>query len=156
MIKLEIGAGNRPQPGYVHHDVRPLDDIEVVCDAPSFPTGEKNKYDEVYAANILEQFNRFEVNIILREWVSLLKIGSVMRIVVPDIKEICRQYTNGWIDHEFLFICATEGMIMSSTNITTDLTWMPSERSLQKVACRLRRLSRVFLGNNARQIATVQ
>lgn len=66
-LKLEIGAGDKPRPGYVHHDIRPLEGIDVVCDARAFPASEKGKYDEIYAANILEHFNRFEVRKVLRE-----------------------------------------------------------------------------------------
>ncbi|KQT78781.1 hypothetical protein ASG59_06225 [Methylobacterium sp. Leaf466] len=62
----------------------------------------------MYAANILEHFNRFEVNKVLREWVTLLKIGGKATIIVPDIKEITRQYVNGWIDHQF-FVYLTYG-----------------------------------------------
>lgn len=59
--KLEIGAGTKPMAGYIHHDIRPLDDIEVICDARAFPAEHKGRYCEVYAANIIEHFNRFEV-----------------------------------------------------------------------------------------------
>lgn len=106
MLKLEIGAGSKPQAGFIHHDIRPLPDIEVVCDARNFPPEEKNKYDYVYASNILEHFNRFEVRKVLQEWVSLLKIGGQIEIIVPDIKEICRQYVMGMIKHEFfVYLC---------------------------------------------------
>lgn len=102
MLKLEIGAGAKPQPGYIHHDIRLLDDIEIVCDARSFPKGEKNKYDEVYASNILEHFSRFEIDSTLKEWISLLKPNGLLKIIVPDIREIMRQYIEGFIDHSFM------------------------------------------------------
>lgn len=100
MIKLEIGAGENQQDGYLHHDIRPLDGIDIVCDARSFPDEEKNKYDEVYASNILEHFNRFEVEDVLREWGSLVKEGGELKIIVPDIREIMRQYVYSMITHE--------------------------------------------------------
>jgi hypothetical protein len=109
LLKLEIGAGDKPRPGYIHHDIRPLPDIEVVCDARKFPAEEKGKYDEIYAANILEHFNRFEVHAVLKEWVSLLKVGGNATIIVPDLQEITRQYTNGFIDHEFFVYLAYGG-----------------------------------------------
>lgn len=105
-MKLEIGAGSNPQPGYIHHDLRPLDDIEVVCDARQFPDEHKGRYDEVYASNILEHFNRFEIDAVFAEWISLLKPGGTMKIIVPDVKEICRQWVNDFIDHKhFVYLC---------------------------------------------------
>jgi ribonuclease HII len=88
MLKLEIGAGTKPQPGYVHHDIRQLDDIEIVCDARSFPDDEKNKYDEVYASNILEHFSRFEIDSILKEWIREKGITESLTIVDGDAKYI--------------------------------------------------------------------
>jgi predicted SAM-dependent methyltransferase len=94
-LKLEIGAGSNPQPGFVHHDVRELPDIDVICDARSFPAEHKGIYSEVYASNILEHFNRFEVEKVFAEWVSLLKPGGTMKIIVPDIQEIMPSVCRG-------------------------------------------------------------
>ena len=99
--RLEIAAGSKPQPGYLHHDIRPLPDIDIVCDARSFPVEHRGTFDEVYASNILEHFNRFEVESVLKEWVSLLRPGGLIKVIVPDVGEIARQYAGGMIDHEF-------------------------------------------------------
>jgi predicted SAM-dependent methyltransferase len=107
-LRLEIGAGNKPQPGYIHHDIRSLPDIEVICDARSFPPDQKDKYDEVRAHSILEHFNRFEIHGVLREWVTLLKIGGRLTVVVPDTREICSQYLSGQIAVDW-FIYLTFG-----------------------------------------------
>jgi SAM-dependent methyltransferase len=36
-IRLDIGAGNDPQPGFVSMDIRPLKGIDIVHDAQKFP-----------------------------------------------------------------------------------------------------------------------
>lgn len=100
-LRLEIAAGDKPQEGYLHHDIRPLPHIDVVCDARSFPQEHKGRFDEVYASNILEHFNRFEVRAVLQEWASLLRPGGLLRVIVPDLEEISRQFVGGHIDHEF-------------------------------------------------------
>lgn len=102
MLKIEIGSGANPQKGYVHHDIRKLPEIDIICDARNFPVEEHNKYDEVYASNILEHFNRFDVKSVLAHWTGLAKIGGQIKIIVPDIGEIMRQYVEGHIDHEFM------------------------------------------------------
>ena len=105
-LKLEIGAGEKPQPGYVHHDGRPLEGIDIVCDAREFPPEHKGKYDEVYASNIIEHFNRFDMPKVLRHWVELLKIGGRIKIITPDMEEITRQYVHRQITHEqFVYLC---------------------------------------------------
>jgi len=104
--KLEIGAGENPQEGYLHHDVRDLPGIDVACDARKFPIEHKARYSEVYASNILEHFNRFEVESVFKEWVSLLHVGGVIKIIVPDIREIAYQFVNNHIDHAFfVYLC---------------------------------------------------
>ncbi len=99
--KLEIGAGSKPKPGYLHHDIRPLNDIDIVCDARKFPDELYETFDEVYASNILEHFNRFEVRDVLKEWTKLVRPGGKIEIIVPDIREISRQFVEGYIDIEF-------------------------------------------------------
>ncbi len=99
--KLEIGAGYKPRPGYIHHDIRPLDDIEIVCDAKKFPEEIYEQFDEVFASHILEHFNRFEVKNVLKEWSKLVRVGGIIDIVVPDVREMCQQLVEGHIDLEF-------------------------------------------------------
>lgn len=106
VLKLEIGAGSNPQEGYIHHDVRDMAGIDIICDARKFPSEHKDKYSEVYASNILEHFNRFEIDAVFKEWASLLHLGGVMKIIVPDIREISSQFVNGHIDHAFfVYLC---------------------------------------------------
>ncbi len=105
-VKLEIGAGEKATAGYIHHDGRPLEGIDIVCDARAFPVDHKNRYDEVLASNIIEHFNRFEIPIVLRHWVELLKMGGRMKIITPDMEEITRQYVDKIISHEqFVYLC---------------------------------------------------
>jgi predicted SAM-dependent methyltransferase/glycosyltransferase involved in cell wall biosynthesis len=99
--KLEIGAGSKPRPGYLHHDIRPLEDIEIICDAKKFPDHLYETFDEVYSSNVLEHFNRFEVNKVLKEWTKLVRPGGLIEIIVPDLREISRQFTEGYIDFDF-------------------------------------------------------
>lgn len=99
--KLEIGSRSKPRPGYIHHDIRPLEHIEIVCDAKKFPKELYETFDEVYASHILEHFNRFEVKGVLMEWTKLIRPGGVIDIVVPDVREIARQLTENFIDLEF-------------------------------------------------------
>lgn len=99
--KLEIGSGSRPREGYIHHDIRQLDDIDIVCDARKFSEDLYGSFDEVYAYHVLEHFNRLEIKEVLAEWIKLLCPGGKIELIVPDVREICRQFVEGFIDIEF-------------------------------------------------------
>jgi ubiquinone/menaquinone biosynthesis C-methylase UbiE len=101
MKKLNIGAGSKQKQGYLHHDIRPLKDIDIVCDARSFPEELYETFDEVFASHVLEHFNRFEVKQVLQEWSRLLRHEGTIDIVVPDVREISRQLIKGYIDINF-------------------------------------------------------
>lgn len=101
MKKLEIGAGTIRKNGFMHHDIRELEGIDIVCDARKFPDTYKGYFDEVHASNIIEHFNRFEIEKVLTEWCSLVKVGGYITIIAPDVREISRQLVEGYIDIPF-------------------------------------------------------
>ena len=104
--RLEIGAGTIRKEGFMHHDIRELPGIDVVCDARKFPQELKGTFHEVHASNIIEHFNRFEVFKVLKEWYELLAPGGVITIITPDIEEITRQLHLKMIDIAwFNYLC---------------------------------------------------
>lgn len=105
-LRLEIGSGDKPKPGFVHHDVRELPGIDVICDARAFPPEHFGRYDEVYASNVIEHFNRFEVKDVIKHWAKLLKVGGILHLITPDMQEITRQYVDKLITHDqFVYLC---------------------------------------------------
>ena len=101
MAKLEIGAGPVRKEGFMHHDIRPLEGIDIVCDAKAFPEKWHNYFDEVHASNIIEHFSRFEYGKVLDEWIRLIKVGGTITLIAPDMREISRQLTMSLIDIEW-------------------------------------------------------
>lgn len=85
---LEIAAGERPTPGFVHHDARPLADIEVVCDM----RGEllqimgEGTATELRACHVLEHSPYPETANLLLEWKSILIDGGRLYIEVPNME----------------------------------------------------------------------
>lgn len=88
MIKLNLGAGGTEIPGYISIDrklgteVYPL----IWTDGP---------VDEIRASHILEHFGHGEVFKVLQHWVSVLKVGGLLKIAVPDLKIISERYLQG-------------------------------------------------------------
>lgn len=81
--KLEIGAGQRPQEGYEHLDVKAFPHIEYVCDARKLPFKD-NSYDEIFSHWVLEHFAWREIPSLLLEWKRVLKPGGTIKIVTNN------------------------------------------------------------------------
>lgn len=87
-MKLEIGSGRNPRPGYVHCDIRPdLPCLEYCCAADNL-TVESGSMEEVLAINVLEHIEWTNIKHTLSEWVRVLKVGGRVLIHVPDISYI--------------------------------------------------------------------
>lgn len=93
-VRLELGAGEHPLPGYEHLDKRPLDHIEYVADARHLPFDD-NTIDEMAAYNLLEHFPRAEVVPVLREWLRALKPGGFLFVYGPNLHGYARAYVEG-------------------------------------------------------------
>ena len=60
-LRLNLGSGNRPLPGFVNVDARQLPTVDVVADVRSLPF-ENGAAAEVEASSLLEHFrNPYEV-----------------------------------------------------------------------------------------------
>lgn len=96
-IKLEIGSGYAPQPGYVHLDVRPdLPQIDVVCDFSKerlpFDNG---KVAELVSNHVIEHVSWRKLPFVLGEWHRVLEPGGRLFFRTPDLEFICRTYLAG-------------------------------------------------------------
>lgn len=108
---LEIAAGERPTPGFIHNDARPLEDIEIVCDAVtelSEIVGEGGA-SAVRACHVLEHFPYNETVNILSRWGSMLVSGGGLHIEVPNLSWQVNALATGEIsDRDFVYFCFGE------------------------------------------------
>lgn len=87
-IRLDLGCGDNPQPGYIGVDrklgseVYPLD-------------YEDGTVDEIRASHVLEHFSHQHAATVLKHWVGKLKVGGKISIAVPDFERIASWYLNG-------------------------------------------------------------
>ena len=87
-MKLNIGAGGTPLPGYINLDRKtgqeayPLTMADASC-------------SEIRASHILEHFPHNGIGAVLADWVRCLKPGGVLKIAVPDFEIIARAYLEG-------------------------------------------------------------
>jgi ubiquinone/menaquinone biosynthesis C-methylase UbiE len=80
-LRLNLGSGNRPLPGYVNVDVRERPGVDVVADAVALPF-EDDSVAEVQASSLLEHFrDPYEV---LDEAHRVLAADGVLVVRVPS------------------------------------------------------------------------
>lgn len=87
-MKLELGAGYRPTPGFTHNDANPGDDIEIVGDAATIVRDHvigAGSCDEIRATHLLEHFSHTKTVDVLSEWHSALRVGGTIYLEVPHI-----------------------------------------------------------------------
>jgi hypothetical protein len=87
-IKLDIGCGDRPLPGFIPVDQR--------FGLAAYPLeAADGSVDEIHASHILEHFGHGQVAAVLKDWVAKLKPGGLLRVAVPDFSVIARAYLDG-------------------------------------------------------------
>lgn len=85
MAILRIGVGDfaPKQEGYVNLDVRDLPNIDVVADARSLPF-EDETFDSIESRNLIEHFDRNEIDGVFKEWARVLKKKGLLAIETVD------------------------------------------------------------------------
>ncbi len=91
ILKLNLGAGAHPMDGYQNLDIKTGQSIYPL----EFPD---SSADEIRASHVFEHFSHQHSEIVLREWVRVLKPGGVIKIAVPDFDSICKWHATGQID----------------------------------------------------------
>jgi predicted SAM-dependent methyltransferase len=97
-VRVEIGAGEKPHPGYdIHVDILPLPDIEVISRIDQLPFATAS-IDALRANHVLEHQSYELVEPTLREWARVMRPGATLDIGVPDARFIAEQWVRGEID----------------------------------------------------------
>ncbi len=93
-MKLHIGCGKRNLAGYMHYDIRKIDEhIDFVGQAEDLSQFGDESAEEIYACHLLEHFGRWKSDAVLKEWNRVLKKGGILRIAVPDFEAVVKEYT---------------------------------------------------------------
>jgi len=109
-VKVELGCGNHPLPGYVHHDRwKHSPFVDVVWDLEKLPwPWASDSVDEVLALDVMEHL-RLEVQEWLDEAWRILKVGGILEFRLPawDNPYSYRDPTHRRIFHQesFLYWC---------------------------------------------------
>jgi predicted SAM-dependent methyltransferase len=83
-MKIEIGAGTKGTPGYVHVDAVALEEVDVVDDGRTLAKFADGVAEEIYSHWFLEHVARHEVPPMLEHWKRVLAPGGKIRVVTNN------------------------------------------------------------------------
>jgi len=107
-IRLNLGCGHIPLPGYLNVDRRELPGVDIVADVNNLPF-EPGTVSEIFSAHLVEHFPQERMRRqLLPYWRDLLCQGSAFRTITPDaaamIAAACHQSSYQFDDfREVLF-----------------------------------------------------
>ena len=111
MIRLNLGSGALPLPGYLNLDINENN--------PVYPLPyEDSSVDEIRASHILEHFSHREAERVIAEWTRVIKPNGTIKIAVPDFRLIAECYLNGLNPHLPIEGYLMGGKWMSMTTIS--------------------------------------
>lgn len=90
LVKVEIGAGGRVQPGWLSVDLNPRR-ADVVADAMHLPFAD-GSIDAMRAVDVLEHVSYRLTDRVLAEWARVCCRGADLYVRVPDADAIMRRY----------------------------------------------------------------
>ena len=86
-VRLQLGCGNDPKPGWINHDLVQLEGVEIVHDLNNRPwPWADNSIDEIWAKDVLEHLP--DTLATMEELYRITKPGASVYIAVP--------YWNSW------------------------------------------------------------
>lgn len=89
---LNLGCGNSFHEDWENYDLVPSAPSVKAIDLTKPLPFEEGTFDVVYSSHVLEHIPRQRVPELLREMARILKPGGILRIVVPDLEGIVREY----------------------------------------------------------------
>lgn len=101
--KLVIGAGERRLKGFVHHDVQPLEGIDIVCEFWDLPKHvEVGSCEEIHMTHVLEHFPMAKTHDVLVTIRMMLKEGGRLYIEVPNFYWHAEQILRNPLDKQIV------------------------------------------------------
>ncbi|MGB3309790.1 MAG: glycosyltransferase [Nodosilinea sp.] len=92
MRYLNLGCGNHFHPDWVNIDFQSTRTDVIAHDLRKPVPFADETFDAVYHSHLLEHFSRSEAKPFLQECLRVLRPGGVLRVVVPDLEQIAREY----------------------------------------------------------------
>lgn len=132
-LRVELGAGQFPTPGYVHvdHDYRArhLEHLAPVWDLPFAD----EEVDEILAVHTLEHVHPARLDQTLSEWHRVLHPGGTLRVHVPNGPAVFDAFCRGTIASKWALMNAFYGYASGPEVTGPEQLGGPGERPDHKV-----------------------
>lgn len=113
-LRVEIGGGQSPAPGYVHVDrTRSSRHLEHVAPPWRLPFVD-GSVQELRAVNVLQGLHPVRVGQTLREWRRVVCPGGLVRVEVPDARQLFRAFLDAPTDLKWLLLSPIFGYMSGS------------------------------------------
>ena len=89
---LNLGCGNRFHPEWSNVDIESNSKYVQAYDLRKGIPFEKNSFQAVYHSHLLEHIPRHQLDFFLNECIRVLKPNGILRIAIPDLEQIAKQY----------------------------------------------------------------
>jgi len=98
-VRLNLGSGGRPIHGWVNIDIAPLPGVDLQCDLAQGLPHEDQSVDAIWADQLLEHFSYHQVSRVVGDWCRVLKVGGTITIGTPDLRALCRAFTQNQLEY---------------------------------------------------------
>jgi predicted SAM-dependent methyltransferase len=92
MMRANLGCGNQICPGWINIDIVRTGPSVVAHDLSTGIPLPNASCEVVYHSHVLEHLKRPDAQFFMRECFRVLKPGGIIRVAVPDLEQVCRQY----------------------------------------------------------------
>jgi predicted SAM-dependent methyltransferase len=118
MKYLNLGCGPKyvKSNDWVNADMLPYGNEVIQCNFLNGIPFDSNKFELVYHSHVLEHFSKKDGENFIKECFRILNTGGVIRIAMPNLEEIAKQY-----------LANIERGINNETNASNDYDWIMLE-----------------------------
>jgi len=93
-MKINLGSGPKRIEGYTNIDIRKDVNPDICCDIRFGIPVADNSVSHIHAFAVIEHFSKKELEeMVLPEILRILKPGEKIELLVPDLEELARRYT---------------------------------------------------------------
>lgn len=98
--RANLGCGEKPLPGYINIDMRPLPEVDALADVRRLPFA-PGSLAEIASAHLVEHFREHQLRaVVLPYWRSLLRPGGAVRIICPNWAAMMERLNDGRLSFE--------------------------------------------------------
>jgi predicted SAM-dependent methyltransferase len=90
MLKLNLGCGADIIPGYINVD-QFSEKADQQYDISKLPHAD-NSVDEIFSSHVIEHFDFYAGQAVLKEWIRVLKPGGMLIIETPNFLTSCEAF----------------------------------------------------------------